>query len=400
MNKLHLLLLTLATCLVCTLSCSKEKYVDPVDDGPAPGPVTNVSVQPQPGAALIKYQLPVSENLRYIKAVYEIRPGVQMERIASQYVDTLRVDGFPDVKEYEIKLYAVSGGEKLSEPVSVKVTPLTSPLLEAFNSLEFAETFGGFSISFNNSGQASLAVTLLTPDSTGKLREIETYYTKSLNGRYAVRGFPDEPRVFGAVVRDRWGNYSDTVTTTLTPVFEELIPKPFRDNKLVTDVAGGHASASWTLDKLWDGVTGAANSGIFHTAPGSGIPQSFTIDLGRLCLLSRYKLFHRSNTDFVYQNGSPKKWEVWGSVNTPDPLGTWTGWTKLMDCESYKPSGDGPVTAEDNTYGALQGEDFIFPEQIPVRYLRFNVTETWGFVDYVYIAELTFWGDADYIPEN
>lgn len=398
MNIKYILLITV-TAAALFFSCSREKYIDPMaDDGSKPSPVTGVTTKPLPGAVVISYKLPSNENLRYIKAVYEIRPGVEREVIASLYADSLIVDGFAEIKEYEVKLYSVSYGENLSEPVSVKVTPLTSPLQEAFNSFNFAETFGGTSISFNNSGEASLAVTLLTPDSSGTLREIETYYTKSLLGKYSVRGFPDEPTLFGAVIRDRWGNLSDTITQTITPVFEELIPKNlFKGVVLPTDVVGGHASSSWTLDKIWNDLTG--NSAPFHTKPGSGIPQWFTFDMGRLCYLSRFKFFHRGpGENYAYKLGAPKKWEVWGTATTPDPSGSWTGWTKLMDCESYKPSGEGDITPEDISYAVDQGEDFIFPEQTPVRYLRFKINETWGFLDYIYIAEVTFWGDADITP--
>ncbi|WP_026309435.1 DUF5000 domain-containing lipoprotein [Niabella aurantiaca] len=399
MAKRYVFVLSVICCIGLLFSCSRENYISPMaDDGSAPSPVTQVSVKPLPGAALLRYKLPANENLRYVKAVFEIRPGVQRETISSLYQDSLVVDGFPDVKEYEVKLYAVSFGEKSSEPVTVKVTPLTSPLQEAYNTLQFEETFGGTTITFMNSGEASLAVTMLTPDSTGKLTEIQTYYTKSLQGKYSVRGFPSEPRVFGAVVRDRWGNLSDTIRQTITPVFEELIPKDlFKSVVLPTDVVGGHANASWTLDKIWNDSYGAGSTQ-FHTKPGSGMPQWFTFDMGRVCLLSRYKFYHRAGSQYVYQLGAPKKWEVWGSVNTPDPSGSWNGWAKLMDCESYKPSGEGPVTAEDVTYAVDQGEDFIFPEQVPVRYLRFKINETWGFLDYIYIAEVTFWGDADITP--
>lgn len=398
MNKIIVLAVGFLLSFALVTSCSKDKYVGPVENDSAPAQVTQVSSRPLPGAVVISYKLPPNEALRYVKAVYEIRPGVQREVISSLYKDSLIVDGFPEVKEYQVKLYSVSFGEKISEPVTVKVTPLTSPLKEAFNSFNFDETFGGTTITFTNSGEASLAVTILTPDSVGKLKAVETYYTKSLNGKYSVRGFAAKPTVFGAVIRDRWGNVSDTLTQTLTPVFEELIPKNlFKGLVLPTDVIGGHANAAWTLDKVWDGLTGSASP--FHTKPSSGIPQWFTIDMGRLCYLSRFKLFHRGpGTSYAYILGDPRKYEVWGSATTPDPTGSWSGWRKLMDCESYKPSGEGPVTSEDITYAVDQGEDFIFPEQFPVRYLRFKVNETWGFLDYIYITELTFWGDADITP--
>lgn len=399
MNK-YILIFSILCCSLVISSCSREKYIDPMaDNGDTPNPVTQVSYRPLPGAAVIRYKLPANENLRYVKAVYSIRPGVEREVISSLYKDSLIVDGLPSIQEYEVKLYTVSYGEKVSTPVSIKVTPLTSPLQEAYSSFQFEETFGGTTVTFNNSGEASLAITLLTPDSSGKLSEVETYYTKSLTGRHSVRGFQSEPRLFGAVIRDRWGNLSDTLTQMITPIFEELIPKNlFKEILLPTDVGrGGHGSSAWTIDKMWDGLTGSSSP--FHTSPVTGVPQWFTIDMGRLCLLSRYKFFHRGpGADFAYKLGAPSKWEVWGSANTPDPSGSWAGWTKLMDCVSYKPSGEGPVTAEDINYAVNLGEDFTFPDQIPVRYLRFKINETWGFQSYVYINELTFWGDADITP--
>src|SRR5690606_15342415 len=124
----------------------------------APAPIRLPHVENLPGAAKISYTLPDSESLRYVKAVYEIRPGVVREAKSSLYTDNLIVDGFPASQEYVVQLYAVSRGEKESEPVTVKIHPDTPPLMEAYNSLTVDETFGGIIIQFENSGEASLAV--------------------------------------------------------------------------------------------------------------------------------------------------------------------------------------------------------------------------------------------------
>src|SRR5690606_4635262 len=162
--------------LLLMVSCSKEKYTSATDSDEAPGPVSNVTVVPLPGGARISYSLPDDESLRYVRAEYNIRPDFAREAKSSLYKDELIVDGFPDTIEYEVTLYAVSKGEQSSSPVTVRVKPLLPPLKEAYNTIEFAETFGGVRISFDNIGQASLAVTLLT-DSAGVLSEVETYYT-------------------------------------------------------------------------------------------------------------------------------------------------------------------------------------------------------------------------------
>ena len=376
------------------VSCSKEKYTSATDSDEAPGPVSNVTVVPLPGGARISYSLPDDESLRYVRAEYNIRPDFAREAKSSLYKDELIVDGFPDTMEYDVTLYAVSKGEQSSSPVTVRVKPLLPPLKEAYNTIEFAETFGGVRISFDNIGQASLAVTLLT-DSAGVLSEVETYYTKAEKGTYSVRGYEAQPRIFGAVVRDRWGNLSDTVTAQITPIFEEVIPKTnFNAFNLPTDTYEKHIPQG-DMFQMWDGrIAPNGGIGVFHTKPGSGMPQWFTFDMGVTAVFSRYKLFHRGPGDqWAYQLAAPKRWEVWGSAERPDPSGDWDGWVKLMDCESYKPSGDGPITNEDAIYATSDGEDFEFPENSPpVRYLRFKILETWGFLDYVYIGELSFWG--------
>src|SRR5690606_12428815 len=215
---------------------------------------------------------------------------------------------------YEVTLYAISKGEKESEPITVKVSPLTPPLLEAYNSLTFNETFGGATLEFSNSGGASLSVKILTLEN-GVMKEIETYYTKSTEARHSVRGFAAEPRLFAAVIRDRWGNLSDTISTELTPVFEEQIPKDrFVELHLPTDTWQAHNSGQ-DMNQIWDGrIAPSGGIPLFQTKPGSGMPQWFTFDMGRVALLSRYKFWHRGGIGgdiWAYTAAAPKRWEIY-----------------------------------------------------------------------------------------
>lgn len=377
------------------ISCSEVDPTLPTDKDNAPGPVSNLRAEPFPGGASIYYELPGDESLRYVRAEYSIRDGVSREAKSSLYNNFITVEGFPDTSSYEVKLYAVSAGEKSSEPVSIEIKPLLPPLIEAYKTLEFKEAFGGFTISFSNEGRASLAVTLLAQNELGEMSAVETYYTESEVGEYSLRGFAAEPQLFGAVIRDRWGNLSDTIKAQLTPIFEELIPKDnFQAYNLPTDTYEKHIP-NGDMAMMWDDrIAPNGGIGLFHTKPGSGMPQWFTFDMGELVLLSRYTMHHRGpGAKWAYQLAAPKKWEVYGSADVPDPSGDWEGWIKLGEFNSYKPSGDGPVTNEDAAYATSEGEGFVFEEgSPPVRYLRFKILETWGFVDYIYIQELTFYG--------
>jgi hypothetical protein len=379
------------------MGCQEDKQYNTLNDDNAPGPVSGTRVESMPGGAKIFYTLPADESLRYVRAEYEIRPGEKRESKSSNFTNYIVVDGFPNTEEREIILYAVSRGEKSSTPVTVKIKPNTPPVQEVFSTLSFRETFGGVSVSYQNQGEASMALTLLARNANGEMQEVDTYYSKLKEGRFSARGFAAEKRQFGVVVRDRWGNLSDTAFAEVTPVFEELIPKPFQAFNLPTDIYLPHAGANNSVDKIWDDRLSAAGGGVpvFHTIPGSGMPQQFTFDLKVRAKLSRFKIFGRGpGKDWVFKQGAPKRWEMWGS-NSPDPTGSWDGWVKLMDCESVKPSGlpVGTNSDDDINLSMVVGEDFIFPDDAPpVRYIRFKTLETYDYLDYIYIAELTFWG--------
>ncbi|NLR77032.1 DUF5000 domain-containing lipoprotein [Chitinophaga eiseniae] len=378
--------------LLC-LCCCKEDGITPLNKDYAPGPVTHVVATSIPGGAKISYSRPKDNTLLYVKAVYAIRPGVEREVKASYYQNNLTIDGFPDTLNYPVKLYAVSRGEHVSEPVTISIKPLTPPVKEVFRQLKISATFGGVRINFVNTAEADIVIAVLAADSTNDLVPAETYYTKRKEGTFAARGFNTTKRKFAAFVRDRWNNHSDTLYAELAPLFEKQLEKTkFKEVDLPTDTYAGHIGTK--MSNLWDDKLGG---NIFHTKPGSGLPQWFTMDMGVTATLSRFRLHHREGTTAgPYTGGDPKIYEIWGS-NNPANDGSWDSWTLLSRFESVKPSGlpEGTVTTEDIQFATVNGEDFDFPANIPpVRYLRFKTIKVWGALDHMYIAELTFWGNV------
>lgn len=379
--------------------CKQENENKPFNaDDQAPPPVTNVQVENIAGGAKITYDRPKDGDLLYVKAEYSIRQGVDREAKASYYLHTLTVDGFPDTSVYEVKLYSVSRGEHASEPVTVHIQPLTPPVVEVFRSLTIKETYGGVRVSFKNGAESNVVLTLLATDSVGDMVPADAYYTKSLEGTFAARGFSTVKQKFGVFVRDRWNNHSDTLFADLTPKFEEQLDKTkFKEVDLPSDTYKPHVGSG--MHELWDD---SWNSGsVFHTNPGTGLPQWFTFDMGVSVKLSRFKFYHRLGagqgaTDGAYTGADPRIFEIWGS-NDPNTDGSWDGsWVKLGEFQSIKPSGqpEGVVTNEDFQFAVVDGEDFDFPEGIPsVRYLRWKTVKVWGALDHCYIAELTFWGN-------
>lgn len=182
-----------------------------------------------------------------------------------------------------------------------------------------------------------------------------------------------------------------TEFTAVTPVIErEMDKSAFAEYILPSDAPSAYG---WLLSMLWDGSISAPNG--FHTANTVDFPHHYTFDLGVETTLSRFKLWQRGSADgngYLYSAGNPMEFEIWGATE-PAADGSWDGWTKLLDCESVKPSGlpVGENTDEDKAYAAA-GEEFHFPSNIPpVRYIRVKVISNWRGDPYSHAMEMTFW---------
>lgn len=375
-------------------ACGDEKFIGPVEPNDvAPGQVTNVEVENVAGGAKITYTLPSDDQLLYVLVEYQIREGVLRTARASYHQNFVTVDGFPDTDEYEVKLYSVSRGDHRSDPLTLKVNPLTPQVQTTFQDLEVRETFGGVSITYDNASGADLAISVSAEDSLGQMKLAQTYYTKSEGGTFAVRGFDAQQRKFSVHVEDRWENSSDTVSVTLTPLFEKELDKTlFSELHLETDNWQANATNNQMV-KIWDNSI-ATNQNRYNNRVGQGFPQSFSFSMGVEATLSRLVIHPRNDGQNYYLN-QPRIFEIWGS-NDPDPHGSWDNWTKLTTCEIIKPSGlpTGEFNAEDRAFYEA-GIEFEFPPGIPaVQYIRFRTMEIWTGSN-VEIWEVTLFGNDD-----
>lgn len=386
------------TCLLAAAGCKEEKMEPLTKGGNAPGVVTNVTVENQPGRAVLRYNIPSDPQLLYVKAVYETRPGNKMEVISTFYNNSMTLEGFGDTEEREVKLYAVSKSEAASAAVSVKIKPLTPPVEATFNSLEFERDFGGISAKFKNEDSANIVIGVLTKDAQGAPIPADMYYTSQKEGQFSVRGFDASERWFGMYVRDRWQNHSDTVWKLVTPLFEQpLNKKLFKIYKLPSDastVAAGALTNLWN-DKV-EGGQGSSNTW-FRTLNGSGMPHHFTFDLGVTARISRVIEIPRGAFDektLLYSAGDPQQFEIWGAT-TPATDGSYTGWTKLQTCEVIKVSGLSiGINSNEDIARAQAGHEFSIPADAPpVRYIRIKMLQTFGNADYCWMAEMNFFGE-------
>jgi len=376
------------------VSCTKIDTQQPINaKNGKPATVTDVSVKNVAGGAMITYTLPKGtgevEPL-YVMAEYEINKVTNRKRQAkaSIYDNQILVDGFNTAGEYTVTLYAVSSAEEKSDPIEVKVNPTKPPFREVLASVKMLTDFGGITATFDNPTKSKIAVSIVTPDKNNEYYPAQTLYTAAENGSIVARGFESKLRKFGVFVRDGFDNYSDTLWLETTPLFEKMLDKSkFREYNMPGDNAVDYG---WVVSNMWDNNLGTG----YHTREGITMPARVTFDLGQVVKLSRFKIYQRDGDDYVFNHANPRLWTMWGSAN-PASDGSYNGWSKLMDCESIKPSKSplGTNTAEDMAY-ARAGEEFVFPLTIPeVRYIRVECQQNWSNSGMLHIMEFTFWGD-------
>lgn len=364
-----------------------------VNDGTAPGSVNSAQVENRAGSAKLTYKIPSDNDLLYVKAIYEIRPGVKREVRSSKTNDSLIVDGFGEAKEYEVQLYAVDNGENVSKPITVKVNPLEPPVKTILKNLKVIDDFGGVGVLYTNPTGAEVALVVVKKDASDKDQNVNTFYTKAVEGSFNVRGYPVSPIVFGVYVRDKYGNVSETVYKTITPIEEVRLDRLlFKRLQLPNDVK--ELSTAWDSAKMWDNAFGDTQG--FHSNTDITIlmPIWVSLDMGVKAKLSRFKEFQRTtNNSYIFNHNNLKRFEVWGS-NDPASDGSWDSWELLGTYESLKPSKlpVGQLSNDDIAY-AKAGEEFNFSPSAPaVRYIRIKALENWSGGGIMQIMELQFWG--------
>lgn len=385
-------------------ACSEEPVGQTPTNSATPPSVTDPRVENVSGGAKIYYTLPKGEkDISYVRAEYMYK-GNPASNKSSVYKNFVLIEGFATTDPVEVKLYTVNHSEVASDPLTVTINPLTPPVFNITNSFTYQPDFGGLMVNWENETGDEIVLSVMSyDDEIGDYVDRDAVYSSSKNGKFSFRGFESEPTRFGLYVRDKYFNISDTVKFELTPMYETVIKS---DNfARVMDIPLDDLSnlSGWGFEKMWDGITQGDNG--WHGADGEGdrLPRFWTWDLGMTAKLSRFTLWHRTNTP--YGNNNIKKFEIWGATEYEkgkdrdyyEKGGDWETdghWEYLGTFEVKKPSGDGAeVTAEDKE-AMFNGFEFVIPlEKKPVRYLRYAMLSNYSGGKGIHISEIRYWGD-------
>ena len=378
------------------IGCKREDaYKDFVKDGSITYPGKPLELKAQAGKNRAKLTWVVLDTKVTKFVVYWNNKQdslVVAAKSSGESADTLNVivNNLPE-SDYLFEVYSfdAKGNRSIKEEAQAKVygDVYIQSLLN--RSLKSSSSLSGIAnLIWYGAEQTEAGVEVNYTDNTGKFRKVMVTKTDTLttltdykNGTqfsYRTLFLPDSSAF-------------DTVASAfITPpapkiIYPQLDKSKFVEYDLPTDIG---SAWGWTMPYLWD--NNLAEGRGFHT-PEAPFPYQFTFDLGVTTELHEMKTWQRQLT--YYNNGNPRKWEVWGSTN-PATDGSYTGWTKLLNCESIKPSGMASgYTSGDEAY-AKAGESYIFPDNSPpVRYIRFKIFQNWENKNpgATHIMEVSFW---------
>jgi hypothetical protein len=384
--------------VIAVVSCTKEfESHEPVSNDPTiPQQVTNLSVLNQNGKATISYTVPNDPHILYVKAVYKMSTGQVAETKASYYNNSLIVEGFADTLEHEVKLYSVNRSELVSEPVTIKIRPLESAIWKVYKSLNTINAFGGYNLTAVNPTKADISILVLKKNDF-KEYEVDnnkSIYTNTDSILSKVRGLDTLDYTFGFLVKDRWGNRTDTLYRTIKPLYEiQFSPANFTTFSLPGDAPQVTNGAA--LQYMWDGKLGWPWTSFTNQTAGGPAPHMVTFNMGVTGKISRIWIRPFPEGTRYYYLTTMKRFEVYGSTNPSLSGALDNTWKLLGSYTVVKPSGlpYGTDDAIDQETGAAGFNWEVDLAAAKVKYIRIRCLENFAGGTAQSINEVKVYGD-------
>ncbi len=379
-------------------SCKEDLgWREPIGEDPTkPLPVSSPQVSNLNGKADITYTLPKDPNVLYVLASYTMSNGKKAEVKSAYYSNVVTVEGFSDSREYAVDLYTVSRAGVKSDPVSVNIKPLEAPIWQVLHSVEMADAFGGYNLTAENPTRADVAILILKKNEFNEwaIDNNKSIYTNISAVESKIRALDTVEYTFPVVVRDRWGNTTDTLFKKVKPMYETEFSKSlFRAFVLPGDAP--QVTNGARLEYAWDNRLGwPYTSFTLQTTGGTG-PHTIGFDIGVVAKLSRIWIRPFPEGTRYYFLTTMKRFEIWGSAN-PSLTGAFdASWTLLGSYEVVKPSGlpygtDNSLDQETAAAGFNWEIDLNAPK---VRYIRIRCLENFAGGTAQSINELSVFGD-------
>lgn len=378
--------------LCCVIFSCEKKTLEPLNSsGTTPGKIQIENVENIHGGVNLSYTLPENSDLLYVLAKYN--NGVRdFEKKISFYQSKVKLEGFFEEGEYMIKLVGVNRAGVEGEETVVKVNPLKAPANLSIESLEIIAGFGGAVFSWTNVSEAPLTFTFMYQDSLGKMVPYEWVESDAESYDFSIRGMDTVETKFLAYITDRYFNVTDSVVTTLTPLYEAQLDVDV-DN--ILDLEGDAELIGWSgpISGFFDGKLGWRESPTFAT-PSDGFPK-FTFDMGTETKISR--VWWKGRADYEYKQGGIERVKIYATNTLPstqEEQDDMSNWDEIGEYSMLPPSGNdiSNPSAEDKAVHKA-GFDLGFPVSTPkYRYIRFQLLKNYWDLGFWAIGELKFYG--------
>lgn len=359
-----------------------------------------LDVTPIASGISIRYALPAEDSASTVLLRYELAEG--RSRLAEGLAtDTLLLQGFSESRDYAVVLYVMNAWHAVVDSQVVTVHAPAPPYTIVRATLAVAPDFDGINIKALNPTHTPMEFTVTATDAPGAPpRAPATYITREDTIDYTFRGYGPVPRSFGVCVKDSFRNTSDTITTVLSPLPDQVISKDrFFTHPLASDAP---QYPGWGTEHLWDDRVDDYTPG-WHTAEsGNSMPVYTTFGMTSAARLTRCTLSNRP-APYAYAHANARSFTLWGSGKA-DPqdtrlpraahAGTLAGdWVCLGTFYFEPPPSGAPITKpiEEDKMFVAQGMFTLYPHAPPVRYIRLGVNETWAKINFAHVMELTFY---------
>ena len=196
------LMLILGGMFMINTSCSDDDEKDTM----APGQISNVRFVPNYGGGYFLYDIPEDPDFLYVRADYTVDSGEKVSKTSSTYNDTLFVEGFGQVKEYEVKLYSVDRNENVSAPVVQVITPLEANTNTVAATLTVRPGFSALIAEWTNELQQTVDVYVRLSD--GETVAEKVLSSNSKDGFFLVENLQNKDYTVSTYVKDQYGNIS------------------------------------------------------------------------------------------------------------------------------------------------------------------------------------------------
>lgn len=375
------------------IGCEESVHEPLVFDNVGPGAVKDVVLTPVAGGFDVSFTSPSDLDLLYVKASFQTENQEPTELRVSKFGKELEVRGFVNQEEKAITFVAVDKSGNESSTVTAVGIPGKAPITLVGESMDILSTFGGVKFLWTNESENNMVIDHLVKDNVGNVNVRHTTYSADLNGKYGIRGYEPTPTFFAAVIRDQYGNSTDTIYPNtpdqlIIPKFEEELDQSKFGEIHLNDDADWYTFGA-NFAHLYDGIVNVQPNFARGEYPGK---KRLTLDLGVEANLSRYKFYLRNFR--IFESGSPRTFTIYGRTDEPEQDGSMDNWIKLRDCETLKPSGEGSqITDEDRAMASI-GHEFDLEDTPPVRYIRIIFHENWAISSFVSISELKFYGEV------